>query len=168
MKTRKRLRSCCCANWRILRCGVVQIVTQSSARITTAAVFQPAIAALAGRSWSRKTTNVAIPAANPRTRRWRASGRQTRSTTPILAPGFLNREPDVAPAAPFMMRRALHIAAASFSIVDVRLGDEFGERGVHLDIVRHEQPAIAQARPELAKFPKHVPVAVRAIVQKHV
>ena len=82
--------------------------------------------------------------------------------------GFLNREADVAPAAPFVMRSALHIAAASLFFVRVRFCDEFRERSVHLDIMRYEQSAVAQARPELAKFPEHVLVAMRAVVQEHV
>src|ERR1700746_655937 len=158
MKTKNRLRSCCCASWRILRCGVVRIVTQSSARITTATAFQPAIAALANRSSPRKATNVAAPTANPRTRRWRASGRQTRSTIRIYGVelltfrqqwqvairkrhfgprglAFLDSEADVTPAAPFVMRSSLRIAAASLFFVRVRFGDELRERSVHLDIV---------------------------------
>src|SRR6266403_1371625 len=168
MKTRKRLRSCCCANWRILRCGVVQIVTQSSARITTATAFQPAIAALQGRRCPRTAKNTAAPAANPRTRRCRASCREIRSITRTLVVGFLNREPDVAPAAPFIMRRALRIAASGFFIVRVRARNEFWKRGVHLHVVRHKQSAVAQPRPELTKFPQHVAIAVRAIVHEHV
>ena len=62
------------------------------------------------------------------------------------------------------MRSPPGIAAAGSLIVRVRLGDEFWERGVHLDVMRHEQSAVAQARPELAKLPKHVPIAVRAVV----
>src|SRR5262245_18789620 len=135
LKTKKRLRSCCCAISRILRCGVLRIVTQSSARITKATTFQPAIAALANRSSPHKATNVAAPAANPRTRRWRASGRHKRSTMRTLAIVFLNGEADVAPAAPFVMRSAFRIAAASLFFVRVRFGDELRERSVHLDIV---------------------------------
>ncbi len=134
-KTRKRLRSCCCASSRILRCGVVRIVTQSSARITTATAFQPAIAALQSRRCPRVTKKTSAPAASPITRRCRASWREIRSTRRTLATDFLYREPDVAPAAPFVMRSALHIAAASLFFVRVRFGDEFRKRSVHLDIV---------------------------------
>ena len=79
-----------------------------------------------------------------------------------------NREADVAPAAPFVMQSALHIAAASLFFVRVRFCDEFRERSVHLDIMSYEQSAVPQARPELAKFPEHMPVTVRAVVEKHV
>ena len=56
---------------------------------------------------------------------------------PLTSSGsaLLNREADVAPPAPFVMRSALHIAAASLFFVRVRFGDEFRERSVHLDIV---------------------------------
>src|SRR4030095_6534973 len=82
-KTSKRLRSCCCASWRILRSGVVKIVSQSSARIIRANAFQPAIAALANRRRPVETMNTTTPAANHKMRRWRASGRRTRSTIRI-------------------------------------------------------------------------------------
>ena len=134
-KTRKRLRSCCCASSRILRFGVVRIVTQSSARTTTATAFQPAIAALHSRRCPRTAKNIAAPAANPRTRRCRASCREIRSTTRTLATGFLYHEPEISPPTPFIMRRALRIAAASLFFVRVRFCDEFGKRSVHLDIV---------------------------------
>src|SRR5262249_5704286 len=110
----------------------------------------------------------AAPAANPSPRRCRASCRKISSTRRTLAAGFLYREPEISPAAPFVMRSALHIAAASLFFVRVRLGDEFRERSVHLHVVRHEQAAVAQARPELAKFPEHVLIAMRAVVQEHV
>ena len=119
-KTRKRLRSCCCASSRILRCGVVRIVAQSSARITTATAFQPAIAALQTRRCPRAAKNTAEPAANPRTRRCRASCREIRSTRRTLAIGFLYREPEISPPAPFIMRSALLIAATSLFFVRIR------------------------------------------------
>ena len=66
------------------------------------------------------------------------------------------------------MRCALRVAAAGLFIVGVRLGHKFGKRRVHLHVVRHEQSAVAQARPKLAKLPEHVPVTMRAVVKKHV
>ncbi len=45
---------------------------------------------------------------------------------------------DVAPAAPFVMRRALRVAAAGFFIVRVRLRHKFRECGVHLHVVRNK------------------------------
>jgi hypothetical protein len=48
---------------------------------------------------------------------------------------LLDREADISPSAPFVMRSALHISAASLFFVRVRFGDEFRERCVHLDIV---------------------------------
>ncbi|KAG0505363.1 MAG: hypothetical protein Udaeo_13080 [Candidatus Udaeobacter sp.] len=134
-KTRKRLKSCCCASSRILRCGVVRIVAQSSARITTATAFQLAIAAIQGRRCPRAAKNTAVPAANPSTRRCRASCREIISTRRTLAAGFLYREPEISPPAPFVMRSALLIATASLLFVRVRSCDEFRERSVHLDIV---------------------------------
>ena len=85
-----------------------------------------------------------------------------------LATVFLNREADVAPPAPFVMRSASHIAAASLFFVRVRFGDEFRKRSVHLHVMRYEQSAIAQAGPELAKFPEHVLIAMGAVVQEYV
>src|SRR5215471_310915 len=66
------------------------------------------------------------------------------------------------------MRSPLKIAAPSLSFVRVRFGDEFRKRSVHLDIVRYEQSAITQAGPELAKFPEHVAIAMRTVVQEQV
>ena len=134
-KARKRLRSCCCAIWRILRCGVFRIVTHSSARITTATAFQPAIAALESRRCPRVTKKTSTPANSASARRCRASRREITSTRRTLATVFLDREADVAPAAPFVMRGALRIAAAGLFFVRVRFGDEFRKRSVHLDIV---------------------------------
>ena len=51
---------------------------------------------------------------------------------------FLNCEPDVTPAAPFVMGCALRVAAAGFFIVRVSLGYELGKRRVHLHVMRHE------------------------------
>ena len=87
------------------------------------------------KSWSMTATNIVAPAANPRRRRCRASCREIRSTTRTLAAGFLYREPEISPSAPFVMRSALHIAAASLFFVRVRFCDEFRERSVHLDIM---------------------------------
>src|SRR4029453_16454900 len=104
-------------------------------RIIAATAFQPAIAALQGRRCPRAAKNTAAPAANPRTRRCRASCREIRSPRSTLAAGFFFSEPEISPPAPFVMRSALHIAAASLFFVRVRFGDEFRERRVHLDIV---------------------------------
>src|SRR5882757_7144057 len=68
-KESKRLRSCCCARSRILRCGVIKIVSQSSAMITAANAFQPAIAALENRTCPREAKNTAPPAAKLKTTR---------------------------------------------------------------------------------------------------
>jgi hypothetical protein len=51
---------------------------------------------------------------------------------------FLNGEADVTPAAPFVMRCALRVAAAGLFIMGVRLGHKFRKRRVHLHVVRHE------------------------------
>ena len=81
---------------------------------------------------------------------------------------LFNGEANVTPPTPFVMRCALRVAPSGFFIVRVRLGDKFGKGSVHLHIVRNEQPAVAQPRPELPKFPQHVPVAVGAIVHEHI
>src|SRR5205823_14696945 len=79
----------------------------------------------------------------------RSSDLEIRSTGRTLAVGFLNREPDVAPAAPFIMPRALFIAASGFSIVRVRARDEFWKRGVHLHVVRDKQSRSEEHTSEL-------------------
>jgi len=61
--------------------------------------------------------------------------RPDKSCNAHLVADFLDGEPNVSPASPFVMRSALHIAAASLFFVCVRFGDEFRERSVHLDIV---------------------------------
>ena len=66
-----------------------------------------------------------------------------------------------------MVGRALHIHDAIF-VSGVGLRHELGEGSIEMDIVRHEQPPIAQPFPKLPKLPEHVPVAVRTVVQKHV
>src|SRR5882762_3700482 len=93
------------------------------------------------------------------------SCKQHSLTSPIR---FFDGEPDVAPPAPFVMRCALRVAPAGSLVMRVCFHDEFYKRGVHLDVVRYEQSGVAQAGPELSKLPKHVPVTMRAIVQKHV
>src|SRR5437773_12576500 len=108
----------------------------------TATAFQPAIAPLQSRRCPRAAKKTAAPAINPSPRRCRASWREIRSTRRTLAAGFLYREPEISPPAPFVMRSALHITAASLFFMRVRFGDEFRERSVHLDIVGHEQSAV--------------------------
>src|SRR5436190_8135807 len=81
---------------------------------------------------------------------------------------FLNCEADITPAAPFVMRCPLSIAASGFLIVCVSLRDEFRKCSIHLHVVRHQQSAVAQPGPKLVKLPEHMPVTMRAVVQKHI
>ena len=81
---------------------------------------------------------------------------------------FLNCEADITPTAPFVMRCPLRIAASGFLIVRVSLSYEFGKCSIHLHVVRYQQSAVAQPGPKLVKLPEHMPVAMRAVVQKHV
>ena len=65
------------------------------------------------------------------------------------------------------MTGGVDIEKAMF-FVRVGLGDEFGERGIEMDIVRNKQATIAQAFPEFAEFPEHVLEPMRTIVQEHI
>jgi len=67
-----------------------------------------------------------------------------------------------------MVPGSIVIQQFSSLVVRVGVGDKFGKGSSHVDIMRSEETAIAEAPPKFAKFPLHVPVAMGTIVKKHV